>query len=362
MEGPERLQFVKVHSSKMNHATSVDIENGSIDMTNAIEVTNLSKTYRKRSEEGVRAVADLNLTVPTGQVIGFLGPNGAGKTTSIKMMCGLVEPTSGRVRLNGFDVAKERGAAMAQIGAVLEGTRNIYWRLTAWQNLIYFGRLKGYGGRALRRRAEELLTELNLWDRRKDEVKEFSRGMQQKVAIACALIADPPIVLLDEPTLGLDVQAARTVKEWVKELAEKQGKTVVLTTHQLDLAEELCERVVIIRKGQMIVDEPTTKLLNLFQQEYYELRLEAPQAAVTPYIEKLPLQQPSLSEESGHCLLTGALADGATIYQVLNILGESEIPFLSAERAQPNLEEVFIQVTESKESTFGESIQMEEQP
>lgn len=298
-------------------------------MQDAIQLVDLSKSYTKRGSPPLQAVANLNLTVPPGQVIGFLGPNGAGKTTTIKMICGLVVPTTGDVTLNGFHIRQQRGAAMRQIGAVLEGTRNIYWRLTAWQNLLYFGRLKGCGGRILRQRAEALLRELELWERRHDEVKEFSRGMQQKVAIACALIADPPIVLLDEPTLGLDVHAARTVKEWIKALARQRGKTIVLTTHQLDMAEELCERVVIIRHGKMVVDEPITKLLTLFQQEYYELHLDLAQEEITPYLAQLPLLQPALTSENGQTKLTGALADRATIYQVLTLLGERDIPLIS---------------------------------
>lgn len=317
----------------------------------AIQLTQLSKAYAKRGSDPLQAVSNLNLSVPQGQVIGFLGPNGAGKTTTIKMMCGLVEPTTGQVKLHGFNVRSQRGIAMRHIGAVLEGTRNIYWRLTAWQNLVYFGRLKGFGGRQLRQRAEKLLKELDLWERRKDEVKEFSRGMQQKVAIASALIADPPIVLLDEPTLGLDVNAARTVKEWVKELARSENKTIVLTTHQLDMAEELCERVVIMSHGKMIVDEPTPKLLNLFQHEYYELRLDSPIEQTTSHLANWPLIQPNVSDEGGQTLVTGALADGNTVYQLLAAVEETTIPLISVQRSQPNLEEVFVQVTNGQSAT-----------
>ena len=205
----------------------------------AIEIESLSKTYYKRNKSVTKAVDNLNLSVPAGHVFGFLGANGAGKTTTIKMICGLVTPTTGRVHVNGYDVAREHSMAMRQIGAVLEGTRNVYWRLTAWQNLLYFGRLKGCRGEGLKVRAEQLLRELDLWERRNDSIRTFSRGMQQKVAIACALISDPPIILLDEPTLGLDYQASRTVKAWIAQLANDQGKTVVLTTHQVDMAQSL---------------------------------------------------------------------------------------------------------------------------
>jgi len=183
-------------------------------MKAAIKIESLSKTFRSRGGNEVEAVSRLDLTVEPGQVFGFLGSNGAGKTTTLKMACGLVMPTTGTVRLNGYDVSRQRGQAMQQIGAVLEGTRNVYWRMNAWQNLLYFGRIKGVSAsKLLKARAEQLLRELDLWERRKDPVGEFSRGMQQKVAIAAALIADPPIVLLDEPALGLDVQASRTVQE-----------------------------------------------------------------------------------------------------------------------------------------------------
>ena len=139
-------------------------------------------------------------------------------------MCGLVTPSSGALRLNGFDVARQRGQAMRQIGVVLEGTRSVHWRLSAWENLMYFRGLKGHTGRALKTRAERMLVELELWDRRGDAVREFSRGMQQKVAVACALVADPLIVLLDEPTLGLDVQSARAVESWVRRAGRRRGQ------------------------------------------------------------------------------------------------------------------------------------------
>jgi ABC-2 type transport system ATP-binding protein len=315
-------------------------------MTNAIEVDNLGKSYVKRGQAPVRAVSGLNLKVPAGQVIGFLGPNGAGKTTTIKMMCGLVRPTTGQITLNGIDVAQQRGQAMQQIGAVLEGTRNVYWRLTALQNLLYFGRLKGCWGKALKGRAEQLLRELDLWERRNDPVKEFSRGMQQKVAIACALVADPPIVLLDEPTLGLDVHAARTVKTWVKELSSTGRKTVVLTTHQLDLAEELCQRVVIIHQGEIVADQPTEALLNLFRKEYYEIRLDG-HLETAPRQGSPMLDSWSIAYKNGHTLLTGAVEEAPALYPLLTTLGQTGLPLLSVNRATPNLEEVFIQLTQN---------------
>jgi ABC-2 type transport system ATP-binding protein len=313
-------------------------------MTTAIEITGLSKTYRRRNAEPIRAVDGLNLRVPAGEVIGFLGANGAGKTTTIKMMCGLVKPDAGRVLLNGYDAQRRRGQAMRQIGAVLEGTRNIYWRLSAWQNLVYYGRLKGVGGKTMMARAQRLLTELELWERKEQPVGEFSRGMQQKVAIACALIADPPIVLLDEPTLGLDVQASRTVKQWIRRLANEEGKTVVLTTHQLDMAEELCDRVAIIRTGKLIADEPTSTLLHLFEGDHYRIHLDG----------ALDLQQIvgaggllggfHTFHENGHTVLAGPITGQGELMEVIHAVHELGMPLISVQKAEPTLEEVFVEL------------------
>src|SRR5918996_178896 len=226
----------------------------------AIGVRDLTKVYGDKKHP-VRAVDGISLSIAPGQVFGFLGPNGAGKTTTIKMICGLVAPTSGSIRVNGYDAVRQRSAAVMQLGAVLEGSRNVYWSMSAWQNLLYFGRLKGLRDREIRPRAEQLLTELGLWERRDELVGGFSRGMQQKVGIAAALITDPPILLLDEPTVGLDVQAARTVREWITQLAHDEAKTIVLTTHQLNVVQELCDRVAIIRDGIIAADLPMPSLL-----------------------------------------------------------------------------------------------------
>ena len=315
----------------------------------AISIAHLGKTYQRRKAEPVVAVDDLNLEVPRGQVLGFLGANGAGKTTTIKMMCALIVPDHGEVRLNGFDVHRKRGQAMRQIGAVLEGTRNIYWRLSAWNNLIYYARLKGVSGRAVDARARRLLTELELWERKDQPVGEFSRGMQQKVAIACALIADPPIVLLDEPTLGLDVQASRTVKHWIGRLAKEEGKTVVLTTHQLDMAEELCDRVAIMRTGKLIADQPTAALLQLFQGDHYQIQLDA--ALESDHLAELAprLGRLRVLHANGHTTLSGPIADQDELMAVIGALHASGAPLLRVEKAEPTLEEVFVRLMEKED-------------
>ena len=307
----------------------------------AIEIESLTKVYPGHRAANVKAVDDLSLSVAPGQVFGFLGPNGAGKTTTIKMMCGLVTPTAGTVRLNGLDVARQRGQSMRQIGVVLEGTRNVYWRLSAWENLMYFGGLKGRSGRALKERAEQLLVDLDLWDRRKDGVREFSRGMQQKVAVACALIADPPIVLLDEPTLGLDVQSAHIVKSWLKKLAVEEGRTVLLTTHQLDMAQDLCDRVAIIDKGRLLADRPVHEMLGLFRRNDYQITVEGSLNGNAD-----PLPGLTVIQAEGASVISGSISEQDELLNILGMIRRLGLPIVSVQRAAPDLEEVFLRLVE----------------
>jgi ABC-2 type transport system ATP-binding protein len=305
----------------------------------AIEIESLTKDYGSKRGRSVRAVDRLTLSVPRGQVFGLLGPNGAGKTTTIKLLCGLVTPTAGSVRLNGYDVRRQRSQAVLQLGAVLEGGRNVYWSLSAWQNLLYFGRLKGLSGEEIKPRAERLLRDLGLWDVRHGSVGGFSRGMQQKVAVAAALITDPPILLLDEPTIGLDVEAARTVKDWIVRLAHEEGKTVVLTTHQLDMAQELCDRVAIMRAGRVVADLPVHELLRRFRQNRYQIVV----GALTQGGElSLPVGT-TLSSSDGSIVLTSSL-DGHDIYGLLAQLRERGLPLRSVSPVEPSLEEVFLEL------------------
>ncbi|GAA2699357.1 ABC transporter ATP-binding protein [Nonomuraea recticatena] len=294
-----------------------------------IEIEALTKVYGSAQ---VRAVDEVSLHIPAGSVFGFLGPNGAGKTTTIKMLAGLLTPTSGQVRLGGFDVARQRSAAMAQFGAVLEGSRNVYWSLSAWQNLMYFGRLKGLRKAQVSERAEDLLSGLGLWERRDDKVGGFSRGMQQKVAIATALIADPPIVLLDEPTLGLDVEATRVVKDWIAELARELGTTILLTSHQLDVVQELCDRVAVIRRGRLVADLPTRDLLAGFRErDKYEIRIEG----------AAPAGFDAVTRE-GVTTMSVRVNDPREVYDVVERLRAHGVVLESLTQVQPDLEDVFL--------------------
>ena len=305
----------------------------------AIGLSGLTKRYR-RGKGWLTAVNDVTLSVPPGQVIGLLGPNGAGKTTTIKMIASLVLPTAGTISLNGYDVGSQRPDAMRQMGAVLEGSRNVYWPLSAWQNLMYFGRLKGLRAAEIRPRAERLLTDLGLWERRNETVGSYSRGMQQKVAIAAALVTDPPILLLDEPTIGLDVAAARTVKDWIAHLAGDEGKTILLTTHQLPIVQELASRIAVIRDGKIIADLPTPELLAPYAEDRFEVRVPIMHNGFPGLLP--PGSRVESGAEATRILLPDA--DQGALHKVLDGLRAAGIPLRSVSQAQPDLEEIFLQL------------------
>jgi len=303
----------------------------------AIELIGLRKTYG-HGAKALAAVKSTSLTVPWGQVIGLLGPNGAGKTTIIKMIGGLITPTAGTIRLGGYEVARHRAQAVTLIGAVLEGSRNVYWPLSAWENLMYFGQLKGLRAAEIKPRAERLLTELGLWERRHETVGSFSRGMQQKVAVSAALITDPPIILLDEPTIGLDVEAARTFKDWIAHLARDEGKTIVLTTHQLEGAQELSDRIAVIKEGEIIADLPTAELLARHAENRFEIR-------ITGSLNGTVLPAGARVEPDGdqtRILLPDT--DDRAVFAVLDRLSATGAGLVSVTQARPSLEEVFIRL------------------
>ncbi|MGC8845536.1 MAG: ABC transporter ATP-binding protein, partial [Candidatus Hydrogenedens sp.] len=182
------------------------------------------------------AADKITFGIMPGEIMGLLGPNGAGKTTTVKMISGLVKPDSGTVYVDGMNVEKKRKQVLSQIGVVLEGTRTSIWPLTPLENLYYYGNLRNIRGKILKERAHQLLDFIGLNDKKDIEVRKLSRGQKQKLAICIALIADPKIILLDEPTTGLDVQSSRSIKDKILELTRKYGRSVLVTTHDMHVA------------------------------------------------------------------------------------------------------------------------------
>ena len=207
--------------------------------------------HLSRSFGTVKALDDLSLEVPAGIVFGFLGPNGAGKTTTIHLLLGLLEPTAGQATVLGFDSRTQAEAIRARSGALLEFA-GLYERMSAQDNLDLYGRIYRMPASARRARIKELLTHLDLWERRRDQVSTWSRGMKQKLAVARALFHHPPLVLLDEPTAGFDPVAAAALRDDLASLVAREGVTVFLNTHNLTEAEKLCAQVAVIRQGKLL--------------------------------------------------------------------------------------------------------------
>ena len=204
-----------------------------------------------RSFGAITAVDDLSLDVPAGIIFGFLGPNGAGKTTTIHLLLGLLEPSRGHARVMGFDTRSHAENIRAQSGALLEFS-GLYERMSAEDNLDLYGRIYHRPEPERKARARELLTHLDLWDRRKEKVGKWSRGMKQKLAVARALFHHPPLIFLDEPTAGFDPLAAAALQSDLASLVSREGVTVFLNTHNLAEAEKLCAQVGVIRHGKLI--------------------------------------------------------------------------------------------------------------
>src|SRR3989337_945694 len=226
----------------------------------AIKVQDLTKRYTN-----ILAVDHVSFEVHRGAFFGFLGPNGAVKTTTINILTGVTKATSGTASILGYNLAKEPVKAKEHIGVVPDMS-NLYDEMTAWANIIFCAKLHGVPKERREKRANELLELVGLYDRRNDHLGTYSRGMKKRLMIAAALVHEPEILFLDEPTTGLDVQSSRQVRGLVKEL-NREGITVLLTTHYLEEADHCCQRISVIARGKIIVADTPEKLKTMVQAE-----------------------------------------------------------------------------------------------
>ncbi len=239
-------------------------------LLNIIEIENLTKRFKDNV-----ALDNVSLTIQRGEVFGLLGPNGAGKTTLIRLLIGLIKPTSGtaRIQYNGlgpFDINKDI-MEIRKKASLLPQEADVYENLTAKENIMYYGQIYGnVPNGEVRRRTEELIDMIGLRGRENDITKEFSGGMKRKVLVARALVMDPDLIFLDEPTTGIDILGARTVRNLIKRLAKELNKTVILTTHDLSEVEELCDRVGILVKGKLAAIGSPDELEQQFTRAHLE--------------------------------------------------------------------------------------------
>lgn len=310
----------------------------------AVTVENLQKVYGS-GDDAVRAVDGVDFEVESGTAVGLLGPNGAGKTTTIKSLLALVVPTDGTVRIDGVDVHDEPSTAYRRMGAMLEGARNVYWRLTVRENMRFFSTLAGKDPREMSDRYDELLEQFGLAEKADTAVRELSRGQKQKVSLACTMARDANVVFLDEPTLGLDVESSLELRKELRSLVEDDGTTVLLSSHDMDVIEEVCDRVIIMNEGEVVADDTVERLLSLFNTQTYEItvtesldddfreRLRA-EFGATDFARRMDSSQ------------FRAQVTGDEFYDLVEALRTAGVSVESFDTVDADLEEVFLRVTD----------------
>jgi ABC-2 type transport system ATP-binding protein len=290
----------------------------------------------KRFDSGLIAIDTINLEIAKGEIFALLGPNGAGKTTLISVICGIVSMTSGEVRVDGHDIAREFRAARAKVGLVpQEIALDIF--ATVWNTVRFSRRL--FGRPSNDAYLEALLRDLSLWDKRNSRVIELSGGMKRRVMIAKALSHEPDVLFLDEPTAGVDVNLRRDMWALVRRLRDK-GVTIILTTHYIEEAEEMADRVGVINNGRILLVEDKAALMHKFGKRRLTLTLRQP-------MDELPvaLAEWTLAlDESGRKLTYSFDADsqGAGIPVLLRRLGELGVDFKDLDTSSSTLEDIFI--------------------
>ena len=292
------------------------------------------------------AVDDLTLEIYRGEVFGFLGPNGAGKTTSINMMCGLLEPDTGTVTIDGVPIHAADDELRARVGVCPQEI--VLWeRLTCLEQLQFIGEMYGLSGVEAHQRAEMLLEELDLVEKREIQARKLSGGLQRRLNVAMALVHDPEIVILDEPEVGLDPQSRVKVREYIQSLA--RVKTVILTTHNMDEADRLADRVAIIDHGKLLeLDTPTVLKKRVGEGDVVEIELETTidpviagqvEAAVAPLVDQVHMDRETSTLTVRALNAVGALA------AILDALEKSGVQAGEVRVRENTLEDVFIQLT-----------------
>jgi ABC-2 type transport system ATP-binding protein len=292
----------------------------------------------------VRALDHLSLQVPAGVIYGFLGPNGAGKTTTINLLLGLLEPAEGHAEVLGFDTRTHADEARSRTGALLEHT-GLYEQMSAADNLEFYGRVNRMSATDRSARSKELLTNIGLWDRRSERVCKWSQGMKQKLALARAMLHRPPLLLLDEPTAGLDVMAANEVRGDLAALVQREGVTVFLTTHNMVEAEKLCAEVAVIRSGKLVAVGQPDRLRAQTSSPRVEIIGRGFDDRVLKTIQDQP-QVASVVTQNHHLIID--LRGAADIAPLINRLVGAGAQIEEVRREQASLEEVFLKLMEEE--------------
>jgi ABC-2 type transport system ATP-binding protein len=308
----------------------------------ALVLAGVSKRFGS-GDDAVLAVDDVRLTVERGSIVGLLGPNGAGKTTLIKCALGIVIPDAGSVRVFDTDIADGRRAAYADVDAMLEGARNDYWRLTVRENLRYFATIHGVDPDSVAERHDRLLDRLGLAEKADAPVRELSRGMKQKVSLASVLAGGAELVFLDEPTLGLDVESSRTLRRELRRLAREEGLTIVLSSHDMAVIEDVCDRVVMMSNGRIVADDTVAALLSGPDRDSVRVTsADIDDAVLATLRERFDVE--AVESVDGRTSVEVAAA-GDPLYDLMDVLREAGVTVEDVRTVQPELEEVFVDLT-----------------
>ena len=282
----------------------------------------------------VQAVQGLDLVVQQGEVFGFLGPNGAGKTTTVRMLCALIGPTAGRAWVNNYEIGKQNQQVRASVGILTEQP-GMYDRLSAEKNLTIYANL--YGVTDVPGQVEKYLRMLDLWERRKDPAGSFSKGMKQKLAIARAILHEPATLFLDEPTAGLDPEAAKLVRDFIEDL-KTEGRTILLCTHNLDEADRLCDKIGVFKQRLIKVDTPTRMRTAVFGR-IIEFRLKKTDPTLLDFAKRFPFVKTAEIKEGA--LLLGLVQPDDMNPVIVKALVDAGVEVQFVTEVRHSLEEVY---------------------
>lgn len=297
-----------------------------------------------RNFGNIKAVDSLSLEVPSGIIFGFLGPNGAGKTTTIRLLLGILEPTTGRAEVLGFDTRTQADEVRTHTGALLEHS-GIYEQMTAEENLEFYGRIWRLSRSQRQTRIKELLTHMDLWERRKERAGDWSRGMKQKLALARALLHRPRLLLLDEPTAGLDVMAAVAVRDDLVSLVGREGTTVFLTTHNMTEAEKLCQQVAVIRAGKLVAVGHPDELRTRVSRPQVEIIGRGFHDEVLRQLQTQPCVA-AAEVRNGHLVIN--LRENTDTAPLISLLVGAGVHVEEVRRGKASLEDVFVTLMEEE--------------
>jgi ABC-2 type transport system ATP-binding protein len=319
----------------------------------AVKTENLRRVYRirgpKRKDDPKEVIAldGIDVEIRRGELFGLLGPNGAGKTTLIKILATLLLPTSGRAMVEGLDVVSDVQEIRHRISMVSGGETSGYGLLTVEENLWMFSRFYGLENKVARERIDQMLQVVGLGDRKRSKISDLSTGLRQKMNFIRGFISDPNVVFLDEPTLGLDVSAAREVRGFVRQwMADHTDRTILLTTHYMAEADELCDRLAIIDRGKLLaLDTPENLKRRLQRDAIFQLKVEplGKRPSGDEMIESVPgVRQVTVGDTNGHTELKLILEGEDALAGVLSHLTKRGSNLISLEKKEPSLEDVFV--------------------